>query len=50
MLTNLNLIDAETGYKAFKASLMRSSELQEDRLGVLEHVKDELASTFAVLP
>src|SRR5437870_5356871 len=31
MFTNLNLTDVETGYKAFKASLIKSIELEEDR-------------------
>jgi glycosyltransferase involved in cell wall biosynthesis len=34
MLTNLNLTDMETGYKAFKASVIKSIDIEEDRFGV----------------
>src|SRR5207249_2740637 len=33
MLTNLNLTDLETGYKAFRASLIKTVQLREDRFG-----------------
>ena len=34
MFTNLNLTDMETGYKAFKASVMKSLQIEEHRFGV----------------
>jgi len=34
MFTNLNLTDMETGYKAFKAPLIKSIQIEEDRFGV----------------
>ena len=34
MLTNMNLTDVETGYKAFKAPLIKSIQIEEDRFGV----------------
>src|SRR5436190_6263804 len=34
MCTNLNLTDIEAGYKAFKASLIKSVRIEEDRFGV----------------
>ena len=43
MLTNLNLTDMETGYKAFKASLIKSIEIEEDRFGVEPEVIAKLA-------
>src|SRR5213595_1507552 len=33
MLTNLNLTDVETGYKAFRASVVKSIEIEEERFG-----------------
>lgn len=33
MFTNLNLTDMETGYKAFKASVIKSIQIEEDRFG-----------------
>jgi glycosyltransferase involved in cell wall biosynthesis len=43
MLTNLNLTDVETGYKAFKTSLIKSIQLQEDRFGVEPEIVAKLA-------
>lgn len=33
ILTNLNLTDIETGYKAFRTGILRQLELKEDRFG-----------------
>jgi glycosyltransferase involved in cell wall biosynthesis len=43
MFTNLNLTDVETGYKAFKASLIKSIELEEDRFGIEPEIIAKLA-------
>jgi len=43
MFTNLNLTDVETGYKAFKASLIKSIEIEEDRFGVEPEIIAKLA-------
>jgi glycosyltransferase involved in cell wall biosynthesis len=43
MFTNLNLTDVETGYKAFKASVIKSIELEEDRFGVEPEIIAKLA-------
>jgi glycosyltransferase involved in cell wall biosynthesis len=43
MFTNLNLTDMETGYKAFKGSLIRSIQLEEDRFGVEPEIIAKLA-------
>ena len=43
MFTNLNLADVETGYKAFKASLIKSIELEEDRFGFEPEIIAKLA-------
>jgi len=43
MFTNLNLTDVETDYKAFKASLIKSIELEEDRFGVEPEIIAKLA-------
>jgi glycosyltransferase involved in cell wall biosynthesis len=43
MLTNLNLTDVETGYKAFKTSLIKSIEIEEDRFGVEPEIVAKLA-------
>jgi glycosyltransferase involved in cell wall biosynthesis len=45
MLTNLNLTDMETGYKAFKASLIKSIRIEEDRFGVEPEIIAKLART-----
>jgi glycosyltransferase involved in cell wall biosynthesis len=43
MFTNLNLTDVETGYKAFRASLIKSIQIQEDRFGVEPEIIAKLA-------
>jgi glycosyltransferase involved in cell wall biosynthesis len=45
MFTNLNLTDIETGYKAFKASLIKSIQIEEDRFGVEPEIIAKLART-----
>jgi hypothetical protein len=45
MLTNINLTDVETGYKAFNAPLIKSIQLQEDRFGVEPEIIAKLART-----
>jgi glycosyltransferase involved in cell wall biosynthesis len=45
MLTNLNLTDVETGYKAFRAPLLKSLKLEEDRFGFEPEVTAKLART-----
>src|SRR5216683_6539834 len=41
--TNLNLTDMETGYKAFKASVIKSIQIEEDRFGVEPEIIAKLA-------
>jgi len=43
MFTNLNLTDMETGYKAFKASVIKSIRIEEDRFGVEPEIVAKLA-------
>jgi glycosyltransferase involved in cell wall biosynthesis len=43
MFTNLNLTDMETGYKAFKASLIKSIQIEEDRFGIEPEIIAKLA-------
>jgi glycosyltransferase involved in cell wall biosynthesis len=43
MFTNLNLTDMETGYKAFKASLVKSIQIEEPRFGVEPEIIAKLA-------
>jgi glycosyltransferase involved in cell wall biosynthesis len=43
MFTNLNLTDMETGYKAFRASLIKSILLEEDRFGIEPEIVAKLA-------
>jgi glycosyltransferase involved in cell wall biosynthesis len=43
MFTNLNLTDVETGYKAFRAPLIKSLRLEEDRFGFEPEVTAKLA-------
>jgi glycosyltransferase involved in cell wall biosynthesis len=45
MITNLNLTDAQTGYKAFKAPILRSIRIEEDGFGV----ESELVAKMAKL-
>ncbi len=43
MLTNINLTDVETGYKAFKAPLIKSIRIEEDGFGVEPEIIAKLA-------
>ena len=43
MLTNLNLTDLETGYKAFRAELIKSIEIEEERFGFEPEITAKLA-------
>jgi glycosyltransferase involved in cell wall biosynthesis len=43
MFTNLNLTDMETGYKAFRAPLIKSIPLEEDRFGIEPEIIAKLA-------
>jgi glycosyltransferase involved in cell wall biosynthesis len=43
MFTNLNLTDVETGYKAFRAPLLKSIKLEEDRFGFEPEITAKLA-------
>jgi glycosyltransferase involved in cell wall biosynthesis len=43
MFTNINLTDMETGYKAFKAPLIKSIRIEEDRFGVEPEIIAKLA-------
>jgi len=45
MFTNLNLTDMETGYKAFRTSLIKSIQIEEDRFGVEPEIIAKLART-----
>jgi glycosyltransferase involved in cell wall biosynthesis len=43
MFTNLNLTDLETGYKVFRAPLIKSIQIEEDRFGVEPEITAKLA-------
>ena len=43
MFTNLNLTDMQTGYKAFKAPIIKSIEIEENRFGVEPEIVAKLA-------
>src|SRR6266496_4019504 len=43
MFTNINLTDVETGYKAFKAPLIKSIQIEEDGFGVEPEIIAKLA-------
>jgi glycosyltransferase involved in cell wall biosynthesis len=45
IFTNLNLTDVETGYKAFKAPLIKAIQIEEDRFGVEPEITAKLART-----
>jgi glycosyltransferase involved in cell wall biosynthesis len=45
MFTNVNLTDMETGYKAFRAALIKSIQIEEDRFGVEPEIIAKLART-----
>lgn len=42
-LTNLNLTDMETGYKVFKAEIIRQIYIEEDRFGVEPEITAKIA-------
>lgn len=43
--TNLSLTDIETGFKAFRASVVRKMEIEEDRFGFEPEITAKLART-----
>ena len=43
IFTNLNLTDVETGYKAFRAPLIKSIQIEEDRFGFEPEITAKLA-------
>ena len=45
MFTNLNLTDVETGYKAFRASIVKGLDLRENRFGFEPEITAKLART-----
>jgi glycosyltransferase involved in cell wall biosynthesis len=45
MFSNINLTDMETGYKEFKAPLIKSIRIEEDRFGVEPEIIAKLART-----
>jgi glycosyltransferase involved in cell wall biosynthesis len=45
MFTNLNLTDVETGYKAFRAELLKGLNLRENRFGFEPEITARLART-----
>lgn len=45
MFTNLNLTDVETGYKAFRANIVKSLDLRENRFGFEPEITAKLAKT-----
>ena len=45
LFTNINLTDVETGYKAFKAPLIKSIPIEEDGFGVEPEIIAKLART-----
>jgi glycosyltransferase involved in cell wall biosynthesis len=45
MFTNLNLTDVETGYKAFRTSLVKGLNLRENRFGFEPEITAKLAKT-----
>jgi glycosyltransferase involved in cell wall biosynthesis len=45
MFTNLNLTDMETGFKAFRAPLIKSIQIEEDRFGVEPEIIAKLSRT-----
>jgi len=45
IFTNLNLTDLETGYKAFKAPVIKSIQIEEDRFAVEPEIIAKLART-----
>jgi glycosyltransferase involved in cell wall biosynthesis len=45
MFTNLKLTDVETGYKAFRASIVKGLDLRENRFGFEPEITAKLAKT-----
>jgi glycosyltransferase involved in cell wall biosynthesis len=45
IFTNINLTDVETGYKAFKASVIKSIQIKEDGFGIEPEIIAKLART-----
>ncbi|MEP6604451.1 MAG: glycosyltransferase family 2 protein [Spartobacteria bacterium] len=45
MFTNLNLTDVETGYKVFRASILKTLDLREDGFGLEVELTAKLART-----
>ena len=45
IFTNLNLTDIETGYKAFKAPVIKSIQIEEDRFAIDPEIVAKLART-----
>lgn len=45
MFTNLNLTDMETGFKAFRAPVIKSIQIEEDRFGVEPEIVAKLSRT-----
>jgi len=43
MFTNLNVTDMQTGYKVFKASVIKSIQIEEDRFGVEAEIVAKVA-------
>lgn len=44
MVTNLNLTDMETGYKVFKAEVLKKIRLEEDRFGFEPEITAKIAA------
>jgi glycosyltransferase involved in cell wall biosynthesis len=49
MLTNLNLTDMETGYKAFRREVIQSIEIEEDRFGFEPEITAKVARRGLVI-
>lgn len=47
MFTNLNLTDMETGYKAFRSTLLKSIPLEENRFGFEPEITAKIAKSKA---
>ena len=43
MFTNLNLTDVQTGYKAFKAPIIKAIDIEEDRFGIESELVAKIA-------
>ncbi len=43
MFTNLNVTDMQTGYKVFKASVIKSIQIEEDRFGIEPEIVAKVA-------